>query len=447
MSDLLDLLTPAARPVFEHRGRSVTAGEMLAMTGRIATGLRAAGIGPRTGVAVRLGVHPAAFAALLACFASGARVVGVRPGLALDESDILLDEERLASLLSHPDQGIHVAARPSDIARVILTSGSAGKPKGCMQTYAGMSAGWAASPSRWPAAVQDLATRLDRFLVFGSLNSQVMWEYATLTLAAGGTLVTADPPGLPGAAVRHRATAQVITVGKLNQLVRAAPPSVGPLRALLVSGSPLGPARLAAALDFLGPIVFHGYGQTETGMISMLTPSETSHLDTVGRPPPMVTTQIRDGELFVKTPAQAVGYRNDPVETAAVFQDGWVRTRDLATLDDQGYLRLNGRTRDVIIVHATLVYAVPIERALAAHPAIAEAYVAGAPDEDTGEAVHAFIVPATRPVPPLPQLRAWVTSHLSEAAAPATVTVIDEVPLTATGKPDKHALLRSITNN
>jgi fatty-acyl-CoA synthase len=437
---LLGLLSPASRPVFEHRGRVTTAGEMLAMTGRIAAGLRAVGAGPGVGVAVRLGVHPAAFAALLACYSVGARVIGVRPGLSLSDSDISLDEERLASLLSHHDRGVSVTARPPDIARVILTSGSTGKPKGCMQTYAGMDAGWAAVPSRWPPAIQELATRLGRFLVFGSLSAQVMWEYATLTLAAGGTLVTADPPGLPGAALRHRATASVITVGKLNQLVRAAPTGVGQMRALLVSGSPLHPVHLEKARSVLGPIVFHGYGQTETGMISMLTPSEP-FADTVGRPPSMVATSIRAGELYVRTPAQAVGYWDDPAETAEVFQDGWVRTRDLATLDDNGYLRLNGRTRDVIIVHANLVYAVPIERALCSHPSIAEAYVAGAPDDDTGEAVHAFVVRAGGIVPPLPVLRSWVASRVGEAAAPASVTVIDEVPLTAAGKPDKAALL------
>ena len=437
---LLGLLSPPSRPVFEHQGRVTTAGEMLGMTGRILTGLRASGVGPGTGVAVRLGVHPAAFAALLACFTIGARVVGVRPGLSFDESDFSLSESRLIELLSHPDQGVSVTARSSDIARVILTSGSTGRPKGCLQTYAAMDAAWAPVPSLWPPAIQALASRLDRFLVFGSLSSQVMWEYAVLTLAAGGTLVTADPPGLPEAAVRHRATASVITVGKLHQLVRAAPPPT-PLRALLVSGSPLDPARLASAWEVLGPIVFHGYGQTETGMISMLTPDEPEHVDTVGRPPEVVSTSIRDGELYVRTPAQATGYWNDPAETRAVFAGGWVRTRDLATQDAQGYLRLNGRTRDVIIVHATLVYAVPIERALCAHPSIAEAYVTGAPSDETGEAVHAFVVPSGPSVPPLPDLRSWVAARLGDAAAPSTVTVIDEVPLTPTGKPDKHALL------
>jgi len=116
--------------------------------------------------------------------------------------------------------------------------------------------------------------------------------------------------------------------------------------------------------------------------------------------------------------------------------DGWVRTRDLATIDDQGYIRLLGRTRDVIFVHAELVHAGPIERILAAHPDVAEAYVVGRPDDETGEAVHAFVVPATGRHPDPATLRGL----LAGPATPKTVTVIDRVPLTAAGKPDKSAL-------
>ncbi|MEE3920870.1 hypothetical protein V2I01_29925 [Micromonospora sp. BRA006-A] len=106
----------------------------------------------------------------------------------------------------------------------------------------------------------------------------------------------------------------------------------------------------------------------------------------------MTELSIRDGEgrpatereLFVRTPAQAASYWNDPAESAEVFVDGWVRTRDLARLDSDGYLHLLGRIRDVGIVQANLVYAGPIERILAADPTVAEAYVVGRPDDATG---------------------------------------------------------------
>lgn len=144
----------------------------------------------------------------------------------------------------------------------------------------------------------------------------------------------------------------------------------------------------------------------------------------------------------MRTPAQATAYWTDPVETAEVFVDGWVRTRDLARLDSDGYLHLLGRTREVIIVHANLVYAGPIERVLAADPTVAEAYVVGRPDDATGEAVHAYVVPAAGHTPDAGRLRALVAAALGEPSAPQTIQSIDRVPLGPSGKPDKRALAR-----
>ncbi|WFE35143.1 AMP-binding protein [Micromonospora sp. WMMD975] len=469
---VLDLLAAGDdRPVFEEGDRTVTTAQMSRLIRRVAAGLRDAGAGPGVGVALRLGVTAEAFATVIAAFAVGARVSGIRPDLTPahrtgqpDEHTLLVDDARAAELAGTPDDGrtLIAAGRPDDVARITWTSGSTGRPKGCAQTYAAMSAAWAPYPDRWPPAIADLATRLQRYLVFGSLSSQVMLEYGILTLAAGGTLVAARPPGFPGMIARHRATASVITVGKLHQLVhdqRADPVDLSSLRALLVSGSPLAPGRLAEALDVLGPVIFHGYGQTETGMITMVTPAEMlaspATLASVGRPPAVTELSIRDadgrpateGELFVRTPAQAAAYWADPAESAAVFVDGWVRTRDLARLDSDGYLHLLGRTRDVIIVQANLVYAGPIERVLATDPTVAEAYVVGRPDDVTGEAVHAYVVPAAGRAPDAGRLRALVEEALGEPSTPQTIRSIDRVPVGPTGKPDKRALTRVTTGD
>ncbi|BEL04204.1 fatty acid--CoA ligase family protein [Actinoplanes sichuanensis] len=447
---ILELLaTGGDRPVFEDGDRVVTASQMDTLVRRIAAGLRHHGFGPGRGVALRLGINAEAFAATIAAFAVGARVSGIPSGLApgrvdhlLERDDAtLIDDTTVADLLTFPPAAITAAGRPTDVARIIYTSGSTGDPKGCAQTYAAMSAAWAPHPDRWPPVIAELATRLDRYLVFGSLSSQVMLEYGILALTAGGTLVAAHPPSFPDAFVRHRATASVITVGRLHQLVRAqraAPVDLSSLKALMVSGSPLAPGRLREALDVLGPVVFHGYGQTETGMISMASPGE--RFETVGRPPAVTDVKIKDGELYVRTPAQAGCYWQDPRESAEVFVDGWVRTRDLADLDDDGYLHLRGRARDVIIVQAVLVYAGPIERVLATDRAVAEAYVIGRPDDETGEAVHAFVVPAAGAVPDPARLRDLVGANLGTSCIPRTVTVIDRVPLAPSGKPDKAAL-------
>ncbi|MEV4346656.1 long-chain fatty acid--CoA ligase [Actinoplanes sp. NPDC049596] len=436
------------RTVFEDGPLEVSGAEMSAMVRRIAAGMRADGIGPGDGVVLSLGVDAPAFAAILAAFAVGARVSGVRP----DQLDhvlaagggTLIDDARVRVLLQSGDEPLTPAGRGDDIARIIYTSGSTGVPKGCCQTYAAMTAAWAAHPDRWPPAIRDLAARLQRFLVFGSLTSQVMLEYGILALAAGGRLVVAAKPVFPAAIVEYRATASVITVGKLHQLVRSHPEPMPTLGALMVSGSPLEPGRLAEALEVLGPVIFHGYGQTETGMIAMVTPEEMlatpSVLASVGRPPPSVEVKVKDGELYVRTPAQASSYWQDPALTAEVFTDGWVRTRDLGHLDPDGYLHLTGRARDVIIVHAELIHAGAVERILATDPSVAEAYVIGRPHPDSGEAVHAFIVPTAGRTADPAALTALVTAHLGAKATPTTVTLIDQVPTAPSGKPDKAAL-------
>ncbi|MFI5841536.1 class I adenylate-forming enzyme family protein [Catenuloplanes sp. NPDC051500] len=474
---ILDLLLAAGdRTVFEEGDRHTGGAELLALIGRISGGLARAGIGPGDGVALAVGVTAEAFAAIVAAHVAGARVTGLRPGLPAShlahllrngDAAVIVDPARAAELsgaphvlslpelLDGPVSELRPAARPGDIARVIHTSGSTGLPKGCLQTYAALGAGWAPHPERWPGVIRRLAPRLRRHLVFGTLASQVMFEYGVMALAAGGTLVAARPD-LPGAIVRHHATSTVITVPKLRALVAAGGPGPDSLRALMVSGSPLDPALLADAIDRLGPVVFHGYGQTETGMITMLSPEEmtTSRVrSSVGRPPGSVDVEVRGedgrvcrvgaiGEVFARTPAQACGYLDDPAESAAVFVDGWVRTRDLGSIDEDGYLHLAGRTRDVIIVNANVQYAVPIERALAGHPSVAEAHVVGVPSEQSGEAVRAFVVPAAGSVD-CDLLRAVVRAELGEAAVPSRITVIARTPLTPAGKPDKAALLAS----
>jgi acyl-coenzyme A synthetase/AMP-(fatty) acid ligase len=447
---VLDVLAAAAdRPVFEHGTRVVTGAEMIDLIGRIAAGMRATGLGPGDGVALLQGVDPEAFATILAAHTVGARVVGVRPGLTdaqvehllgLDIALVIRDSD-VHGLIKNSAEPLRCTGRPGDIARLIHTSGSTGTPKACAQTYAAMTNAWAARPDAWPPAIRELATGLDRYLVFGSLSSQVMFEYAILTLTAGGTVVVADDPA--NAITHHRATARVITVPGLTKLVarqRQSPADLSTLRALLVSGSPLTAERHREALDVLGPVLFHGYGQTETGMISMATPSDPP--GTVGKPP--VDVEIRDGELFVRTPGQASAYWGDPEESAEVFVDGWVRTRDLGRIDADGHLHLTGRARDVVIVNANLHHIGPIEQVVAEHPDVAEAYVVAVPDDDTGEAVHAFVVTKGDRVPRLSELRELVIARLGAACAPVRVTAIAEPPVAPSGKPDKRQLAKLV---
>ncbi|XVQ86329.1 class I adenylate-forming enzyme family protein [Microbispora siamensis] len=147
------------------------------------------------------------------------------------------------------------------------------------------------------------------------------------------------------------------------------------------------------------------------------------------------------GRMAGANPFLMAGYWGQPEETRDVLRDGWLRTLDLGHLDETGLLHLAGRTRDVIMVNAIVVYAGPIERALAGHPDVAEAYVAGAPDERTGEAVHAFVVPAPGRTPDHAALTELVRAELGADSVPGTITTVSSVPVAPSGKPDKRALL------
>lgn len=457
---VLDAL--ATRPehaAVEHGDRVVTGGELLSMIGTIAAGLRSAGLGPGTGVAMDLDVSAESLAAYLAGYTAGCRVVGVHPGYSAPQRhhvlsrgvDAVLTGDRVAELLRGPAADPVVRARPADVARVAYTSGSTGRPKGCMQTYAALSVHWSWGVESWCADTVELAGRFRRYLVFGTLSSAVVQDYLALCLLSGGTAVIprlpapGEEPLFPGVFQHLRATATIMNVPRLYQTLdslREKDFDLSTVGAVMVAGSPLPAHRLAEAADVLGPVVYSSYGQTETGGLTALTPADIAAgvLASVGRLLPNVDVAVRDGEILVRCPYQMCGYLDEPELTAEVLVDGWVRTRDLGRLDG-GYLYLTGRAREVIIVDAMPVYAGPIEQALLAQLDVDQAYVVGAPHERRGEAVHAFVVP--RDGTPLDHagLRAAVRAELGELSVPETITELPEVPVAVSGKPDKAALL------
>ncbi|TYK49115.1 class I adenylate-forming enzyme family protein [Actinomadura decatromicini] len=483
------LLESPRTAAFEHGDRLVTRGGLLELAGTMAGALRDAGLGPGDGVAVRTGVSPEAFAAHLAAHIRGCRVVGVRPGyppgqlahvLRAGVDALVVDRStgtpgllaaagpvkvlRLDELAASRRPTLDVMARPDDAALLAYTSGSTGRPKGCAVTYRALSAHWAWQPDRWGPVAAAFADAFERYLLFGTLASMVVLEFLAPCLLGGGTAVIPEDDGrplFPYAVERYGITGSIVTVprfGRMLDLLRGDDaPDVRSLRALMVSGSPLGPNRLAEAAERLGPVVYNGYGQTEAGSVSMLTPADVAagRLTSVGRPHPGVEVSVRDehrratptgvtGEIHVRSPYQMTGYWDDPGETGDVLRYGRLRTRDLGHLDADGYLHLDGRTRDAVMVNAMVVYAGPIERVLAGHRDVAEAYVAGAPDEETGEAVHAFVVPARGRAPDdaaLAEMAALVRDELGDDNVPRTITVVPGVPAAPSGKPDKRALL------
>ncbi|MFI5891585.1 class I adenylate-forming enzyme family protein [Actinoplanes sp. NPDC051513] len=456
---LASLRAAPDRPALHMRARTVTRGELLSMVRRMTAALGEAGLGPGRAVGMVLSLSPEAYAAHLAAHALGCRVAAARPGWSPGQLTQALDRARLDAvvadvpvdrpalhpdaLLARPDPGgtLPVLGRAGDIARLTYTSGSTGQPKACAHEYRAISLAY--RPDRWAPVLTRLLAAFSRCLISESLASPVMFTYLGRCLVVGGTAVLLpESTSLPEAIERHRITAALMPPARLHDLLRSRA-GLSSLRAVMLGGSPAGPQLLRAAAGRLGPIVWQGYGQGEAGVIAILTPEDIAagHLASVGRPLPGVDVAIVDGEIRVRSPHRMAGYWDDPEETGEVIVDGWVRTRDLGHLDAGGMLHLTGRARDVILVNAEVCYAGAIERVLTEDPQVAQAYVVGAPDPLTGEAIHAFVVPAGDRTPDTARLVALVRSRLSANSVPKTVTAVRDVPMNPSGKPDKTALL------
>jgi fatty-acyl-CoA synthase len=385
---LESLRASPARPALELGARTVARGELLAMVRRIVTGLRAAGLGPGSGVGMVLSLSPEAYAAHLAAHAAGCRVAAARPGWSPEQLAHALDHGRLDAVVAdvpldrpvlHLDELIARAdpggsltplGRPGDVARLTYTSGSTGQPKACAHSYHAITLAYL--PDRWAPALARLLSAFQRCLISENLASPVMFTYLGRCLVVGGTAVLAAGLALPEAIERHRVTAALMPPARLHDLLRS-PADLSSLRAVLLGGAPASPQLLRSATDRLGPIVWQGYGQGESGVISILTPEDIAagHVTSAGRPLPSVEVAIVDGEIRVRSPHRMVGYWDDPEQTSEAIRDGWVRTRDLGHLDADGMLHLTGRARDVILVNAEVCYAGAIERVLAADPQVA----------------------------------------------------------------------------
>ncbi|EEP70032.1 AMP-dependent synthetase and ligase [Micromonospora sp. ATCC 39149] len=225
-----------------------------------------------------------------------------------------------------------------------------------------------------------------------------------------------------------------------------------------VGAGPAAPARLRQAIARFGPVLRIVYGLSEAVVITAqpgLTedPEHPERLRSCGKPYGDVAVQIRDtdgtvlpagvdGEVWVHTRLSFAGYHGQPELTAETLVDGWVRTRDIGHLDDDGYLYLVDRLADRILTRQRSwpIYSRPIEDVLAGHPQVRAAAVIGVPDEVAGELPYAYVVPAPGATVTAAELIDLVTAELSETWAPGGVEFVDALPLNRSAKVDKLAL-------
>jgi acyl-CoA synthetase (AMP-forming)/AMP-acid ligase II len=233
------------------------------------------------------------------------------------------------------------------------------------------------------------------------------------------------------------------------------------LRSIIYGGAPMSPALLRRAIDVFGCDFINAFGAaTEGGLQSVLSSADHRRalagaphlLGSIGKPAFGVELRIVDdtgaevprgevGEIITRSDPVMNGYLEMPEETARAIRDGWFWGGDLARMDDDGYLYLAGRSKDMIIRGGENIYPVEIETVLADHPSVAQVAVVGRPDEHWGEVVVAVVTgEPDGPAPDPEVLREHCRAHLAAYKVPAEVVVVDAMPLNASGKILKRTL-------
>jgi long-chain acyl-CoA synthetase len=208
------------------------------------------------------------------------------------------------------------------------------------------------------------------------------------------------------------------------------------------------PVPMEVAREFerrTGARVLQGYGLTETSPAVSLMRLEDPTNGSAGMPVPNVEVQIRDdqgralgpnetGEIVVRGPNVMAGYYKMPDATAEVIDDGWFHTGDMGHLDEDGYLYITDRKKDLIIRGGFNIYPSDVEDVLHRHPAVLECGVVGVPDQTMGEEVKAYVVLRSGARAGEEELLAHCREHLAKYKSPRWITITDQLPKTPVGK-------------
>jgi long-chain acyl-CoA synthetase len=360
-----------------------------------------------------------------------------------------LAEGRLRLAAGANVRGYQTGLNHQSIAALQYTGGTTGVSKGAVLTHGNLLANVAASLEMWKPfldrAGEVMLTALPLYHIFAFTANLMIF------FAVGGRniLIPSPRPFTNLKLVMEREPITWFT--SLNTLFVALMnepwfQAIGQwkLKGTVAGGMALVPAVGERWEQMTKTPVYQGYGLTETSPVVTLNPFQRAKMDSIGVPVPgtdirLVDDQGRDvpdgepGELLVRGPQVMAGYWQRPQETSQVLREGWLATGDVATRDEDGYLRIVDRKKDMILVSGFNVYPNEVEAVLAEHPGIAEVCVLGAPDPLCGEAVVAFVIPRD-PSLTADQVRDHARAKLTNYKVPKTVVFRSELPKSNVGK-------------
>ena len=350
-------------------------------------------------------------------------------------------------LAEAPTEPIDEPVIPDDTCIIMYTSGTTGRPKGAMLTHGNLT---------WNAinvlVDHDLIAD-ERALVSAPLFHTAGLNMLTLpVLLKGGTCVLVeafDADATFDLIAQHRITFMFGVPTMFEQVARHprwADADLSSLRILTCGGSPVS-TWLITAYGERGLTFLQGYGMTEASPGTLLLDAEhcASKVGSAGVPhffsdvrvvrPDLAPVDVGEtGEVVLRGPHVMPGYWGLPEETAASFTDGWFRSGDAARIDEDGYVFIVDRIKDMIISGGENIYPAEIEDLLLGHPDIAECAVIGVPDEKWGEVPRAVVVPREGATPDPDEILASLAGRLAKYKIPKSVVVADELPRTASGK-------------
>jgi fatty-acyl-CoA synthase len=348
-----------------------------------------------------------------------------------------------------------------DLFAILYTSGTMGKPKGVSLTHRNLLDTAAATVEAVGIGPEDVVFGLSTlFNVFG-LGTGVLG-----TLVAGASLVLqeeTDPAAALEIMERERVTVHhgvpTAFVTELREPGRQGR-DLSALRTGLIAGAPVSEELVERIQREMVPGIRIGYGLTETGptvSVTVTSDSPGKQRGTVGRPLPGTEVRVLDvdgselpaeslGEIAVRGPGVMRGYYRQPGETGQVMtRDGFFCTGDLGMVDDEGYLHVIGRRKELIIRGGFNVYPREVEDRLHAHPAVLEVAVVGLPHEILGEVSCACIVAAEGAIVTGPEIKQFCSEVMADYKVPDLVRFLDDFPMTGSGKIRRVELARMIS--